>query len=86
MKNYLYSLHPKVWQVVCDGVDFSDEDEQLTPKDPHQCTSNLHPRLIHGQGRVQPCGWLRFGQRCLEHSSDGSRRIKSHEDGQDRNA
>jgi hypothetical protein len=29
MKNYLYSLHPKVWQVVCDGVDFSDEDEQL---------------------------------------------------------
>jgi hypothetical protein len=29
MKNYLYSLHPKVWQVVCDGVDFSGEDEQL---------------------------------------------------------
>jgi hypothetical protein len=31
MKNYLYSLHPKVWQVVCDGIDFSDEDEQPTP-------------------------------------------------------
>jgi hypothetical protein len=30
MKNYLYSLHPKVWQVVCDDVDFSDEDEQPT--------------------------------------------------------
>jgi hypothetical protein len=30
MKNYLYSLHPKVWQVVCDGVDFLDEDEQST--------------------------------------------------------
>jgi hypothetical protein len=26
MKNYLYSLHPEVWQVVCDGVDFLDED------------------------------------------------------------
>jgi hypothetical protein len=25
MKNYLYSLHPEVWQVVCDGVDFLDE-------------------------------------------------------------
>jgi hypothetical protein len=31
MKNYLYSLHPKVWQVVYDGVDFSDEYEQPTP-------------------------------------------------------
>jgi hypothetical protein len=30
MKNYLYSISPKVWQVVCDGVDFSDEDEQPT--------------------------------------------------------
>jgi hypothetical protein len=31
IKNYLYSLHPEVWQVVCDGVDFPDEDEQPTP-------------------------------------------------------
>jgi hypothetical protein len=30
MKIYVYSLHPKVWQVVCDGVDFLDEDEQPT--------------------------------------------------------
>jgi hypothetical protein len=30
MKKYLYSISPKVWQVVCDGVDFSDEDEQPT--------------------------------------------------------
>jgi hypothetical protein len=30
MKIYLYSLHPEVWQVVCDGVDFLDEDEQPT--------------------------------------------------------
>jgi hypothetical protein len=30
MKNYVYSLHPEVWQVVCDGVDFPDEDEQST--------------------------------------------------------
>jgi hypothetical protein len=28
MKNYLYSISPEVWQVVCDGVEFSDEDEQ----------------------------------------------------------
>jgi hypothetical protein len=30
MKNYLYSISPKVWQVVCDGVEFSNEDEQPT--------------------------------------------------------
>jgi hypothetical protein len=30
MKNYLYSISPEVWQVICDGVDFSDEDEQPT--------------------------------------------------------
>jgi ribulose 1,5-bisphosphate carboxylase large subunit-like protein len=31
MKKYLYSISPEVWQVVCDGVDFSNDDEQLTP-------------------------------------------------------
>jgi hypothetical protein len=31
MKNYLYSISPEVWQVVCDGVDFLNDDEQLTP-------------------------------------------------------
>jgi septal ring factor EnvC (AmiA/AmiB activator) len=31
MKNYLYSISPEVWQVVCDGVDFSDDYEQPTP-------------------------------------------------------
>jgi hypothetical protein len=31
MKNYLYSISPEVWHVVCDGVDFSDDDEQPTP-------------------------------------------------------
>jgi hypothetical protein len=30
MKNYLYSISPEVWQVVCDGVEFPDEDEQPT--------------------------------------------------------
>jgi hypothetical protein len=30
MKNYLYSISLEEWQVVCDGVDFSDEDEQPT--------------------------------------------------------
>jgi hypothetical protein len=29
-KKYLYSISPEVWQVVCDGVEFSDEDEQPT--------------------------------------------------------
>jgi hypothetical protein len=28
MKNYLYSISPKIWQVVCDGVEFLDEVEQ----------------------------------------------------------
>jgi hypothetical protein len=31
MKNYLYSISPKVWQFVCDCVDFPDDDEQPTP-------------------------------------------------------
>jgi hypothetical protein len=31
MKNYLYSISPEVWQVICDGVDFPDDDEQPTP-------------------------------------------------------
>jgi hypothetical protein len=30
MKNYLYSISLEVWQVVCNGVELSDEDEQLT--------------------------------------------------------
>jgi hypothetical protein len=31
MKDYLYSISPEVWQVVCDGVDFLNDDEQSTP-------------------------------------------------------
>jgi hypothetical protein len=31
MKNYLYSISLEIWQVVCDGVDFLDDDEQPTP-------------------------------------------------------
>jgi hypothetical protein len=31
MKNYLYSISPEVWQVVYDGVDFPNDDEQPTP-------------------------------------------------------
>jgi hypothetical protein len=31
MKNYLYSISPEVWQVICDGLDFLDDDEQPTP-------------------------------------------------------
>jgi hypothetical protein len=28
MKTYLHSISPEVWQVVCDGVEFPNEDEQ----------------------------------------------------------
>jgi hypothetical protein len=28
MKNYLYSISPEIWQVICDGVQILDEDEQ----------------------------------------------------------
>jgi hypothetical protein len=31
MRKYLYSISPEVWQVVCDGVDFLDDDDQPTP-------------------------------------------------------
>jgi hypothetical protein len=31
MKSYLHSISFKVWQVVCDGVDFPEEDEEPTP-------------------------------------------------------
>jgi hypothetical protein len=31
LKNYLYSISPEVWQVVCDGLDFPDDDDQPTP-------------------------------------------------------
>jgi hypothetical protein len=30
MKNYLHSISLEVWQVICDGVDFSDDDEKPT--------------------------------------------------------
>jgi hypothetical protein len=30
MKSYLYSISPEVWQIVCDGVEVSYEDEQPT--------------------------------------------------------
>jgi hypothetical protein len=32
MKSYVYSISPEVWQVVCDGVDFSEDDEEPTPE------------------------------------------------------
>jgi hypothetical protein len=30
MKSYLYFISPEVWHVVCDGVDFSEDDEEPT--------------------------------------------------------
>jgi hypothetical protein len=40
MKNYLYSIHPEVWQVIYDGVDFLDEDEQPTSDQLQKIHSN----------------------------------------------
>jgi hypothetical protein len=40
MKNYLYSISPKVWQVICDGVDFLDEDEEPTSNQLQQIHRN----------------------------------------------
>jgi hypothetical protein len=30
LKNYFCSISPVIWQVICDGVDFPEEDEQPT--------------------------------------------------------
>jgi hypothetical protein len=56
IKNYLYSLHPEVWQVVCDVIDFLDEDEQSTSVQLQKIHRNAQAISIGGQGRVQPCG------------------------------
>jgi hypothetical protein len=42
IKNYLYSISPEVWQVVCDGVDFLDEDEQPTSVQLQKSHRNAH--------------------------------------------
>jgi hypothetical protein len=42
MKNYLYSISPKVCQVVCDGVEFSDEDEQPISDELQKIHRNSH--------------------------------------------
>jgi hypothetical protein len=57
MKNYLYSISAEVWQVVCDGVDFSDDDEQPTPDQIQKIHHNaIHPRsktLLSKQTRAR---------------------------------
>jgi hypothetical protein len=40
MRNYLYSISPDVWQVICDGVDFPDEDEEPTSNQLQQIHRN----------------------------------------------
>jgi hypothetical protein len=40
MKNYLYSISPEVWQIVCDGVDFPDDDEKPTPNQQQKIQHN----------------------------------------------
>jgi hypothetical protein len=40
MKNYLYSISLEVWQVICEGVDFPDEDEEPTSNQLQQIHRN----------------------------------------------
>jgi hypothetical protein len=40
MKNYLYSISSEVWQVVCDGVYFVNDDEKPTPDQLQKIQSN----------------------------------------------
>jgi hypothetical protein len=46
MKNYLYSISPEVRQVVCDGVDFPDEDEEPTSNQLQQIHHNTQAVFI----------------------------------------
>jgi hypothetical protein len=46
IKNYLYSISPEVWQVVCDGVDFPDDDEQPTPDQLQKIHRNAQATFI----------------------------------------
>jgi hypothetical protein len=46
IKNYLYSISPEVCQVVCDGVDFLDDDEQPTPDQLQKIHRNAQPISI----------------------------------------
>jgi hypothetical protein len=46
MKNYLYSISPEVCQVVCDGVDFLDDDKQPTPDQLQKIHRNAQPISI----------------------------------------
>jgi hypothetical protein len=46
MKNYLHSISPEVWQFICDGVDFSYEDEEPTSNQLQQIHRNAQAIFI----------------------------------------
>jgi hypothetical protein len=46
MKNYLYSISPEVWQVVCDSVYFLEDDEGATPKQLQKIHHNVQAITI----------------------------------------
>jgi hypothetical protein len=46
MKSYLYSISLEVWQVVCDGVDFSEDDEEPTPEQLQKIHRNAQVIII----------------------------------------
>jgi hypothetical protein len=46
MKNYLYSISPVVWQVICDCVDFTKYDEEPTPEQLQKIHHNVQAITI----------------------------------------
>jgi hypothetical protein len=67
MKNYLYFISPEVWQVVCDTVDFLDDDEHPTPDQLQKIHHNTQTISI----LISSIDHMLI-ERCVKHSSDGS--------------
>jgi hypothetical protein len=74
-KKYLYSISAEVWQIVCDGVDFLDDDEQPTPDQLQKIHRNAQAISILTSSidmeefnRVNGFG---CGQGCLDNTSEG---------------
>jgi hypothetical protein len=63
IKNYLYSISPEVWQVVCDGVEFPDEDEKPTSDELHTIHHNTQAISILTSSIDK--------EECLDNSSNG---------------
>jgi hypothetical protein len=71
MQNYLYSISPELWQVICDGVHFPDEDEEPTSNQLQQIHHNaqaisiLTPSIDNEEFNHVEMAWMwqrMFGQ------------------------